>query len=67
MLKKTVAEIISCPKCKNSIEYDKDNNIIICLTCNLKYAIKNGVPVMLIDEANKYKLSVGGTRIGSFA
>jgi len=55
MLKKEIIKILACPKCKGHVEYDKKNEVISCKTCNLKYLIKQGIPVMLIEEAQKYK------------
>lgn len=55
MLKKEIIKIIACPKCKGQVEYDKESKVIICKACNLKYIIKQGIPVMLIEEALQYK------------
>jgi len=54
MLKTEFLRFIACPKCKNDIEYDKENNFIICPACRLKYPVKNDIPVMLIKEAESY-------------
>lgn len=54
MLKKELLEILACPKCKGDLEYQKDNNILICNKCRLKYQIKDDIPIMLIDEAEKF-------------
>ena len=54
MLKQELLDILACPKCKGNLEYDKENNKLICHTCRLKYAIKDDIPIMLIDEAEKF-------------
>lgn len=54
MLDKELLDILACPKCKGDLEYDKENDKLICHTCRLKYAIKDNIPIMLIDEAEKF-------------
>jgi uncharacterized protein len=43
--------ILACPACQGDVEL-KDNKIV-CLKCGRKYPIKNGIPVMLANEAEK--------------
>ena len=45
--------ILACPKCKGDVRLSKDKTSIICDTCKLLYKIKDGIPIMLIDEAKK--------------
>ena len=55
MLNEKLLEILACPKCKGDLEYDKENNALLCQACRLKYRIEEGdIPVMLIDEAEKF-------------
>lgn len=54
MLSKELLEILVCPKCKGELEYDEQNQQLICHTCRLKYAIKDDIPIMLIEEAEKF-------------
>ena len=42
-------EVMACPKCKGGVEL-KDGSVV-CGNCALKYRIEDGIPVMLIDEA----------------
>ncbi len=44
-------EILACPKCKGDLEFHEDKGEIHCKKCKLVYAIRDDVPVMLIDEA----------------
>ena len=53
MLNKKLLEILACPKCKGDLEYDIDNNKLICNGCRLRYRIEDDIPIMLIDEAEK--------------
>ena len=46
-------EILACPKCKGELEFHEDRGEIHCLRCRLSYAIEDGIPVMLEEEARK--------------
>lgn len=50
-IEKELLEILACPKCKEDVELSKSGDSIICRKCSLKYAIKDGIPIMLIEEA----------------
>ncbi len=51
MIDKALLDILACPDCKSDVELK--GNKIVCRKCGKKYPIKNGIPVMLIDEAQK--------------
>ncbi|MFC2149955.1 Trm112 family protein [Calditrichota bacterium] len=53
MLDPKLLEILACPKCKSELNYDKDAGHLTCDTCRLRYKIEDGIPNMLIDEAEK--------------
>jgi uncharacterized protein len=44
-------EILACPNCKTPVELVKNGTALKCQTCHRVYAIKDDIPVMLIDEA----------------
>ncbi len=49
MIDADLLKILACPECKSDVK--EQDNKIVCTKCGKKYPIKNGVPVMLIDEA----------------
>jgi len=49
MIDKELLDILACPACKGDVELK--NNKICCKKCSKKYPVHNGIPVMLIDEA----------------
>ena len=51
MIKKELLEILACPQCKGPVELNRDQNSIICRSCRLLFAIREDIPIMLIDEA----------------
>lgn len=48
---KKLLEILACPKCKGDIRLTEAEDGLICDACKLLYEIKDGIPIMLIDEA----------------
>ncbi|HHS12626.1 MAG TPA: Trm112 family protein [bacterium] len=54
MLEKKLLDILVCPKCKGGLEYDQENEKLICRICRLKYRVEEDIPVMLIDEAESF-------------
>lgn len=51
MIDKRLLEILACPACRGNVEQREEK--IICLKCGLKFPVKNDIPIMLIDEAEK--------------
>ena len=50
---KTLLEILACPSCKGSLNYNKAQQELICSACRLAYPIRDDIPVMLTDEARE--------------
>ncbi|MGF1762092.1 Trm112 family protein [Aliivibrio kagoshimensis] len=46
-------EIVACPVCKGKLNYNKQNQELICNIDRLAYPIKEGIPVMLEPEARR--------------
>jgi uncharacterized protein len=44
-------KILACPACKTSVALDGDR--LVCSSCGRRYRIENGIPIMLIDEAEQ--------------
>ncbi len=57
MLDKKLLEILVCPICKKDLIYDKNRKELICLSDLLAFPVKEGIPVMLEDEARKINIS----------
>ena len=51
MIDKELLDILACPSCKGDVE--EQNEKIVCRQCGLKYPVRDGIPVMLVDEAEK--------------
>ena len=50
-ISKELLEILACPKCKGEIKLDEKGGGLICEKCKLLYEIRDGIPIMLIEEA----------------
>lgn len=49
MIDKELLDILACPACKADVKLEQEK--IVCSACGRKYPIRDGIPVMLIDEA----------------
>ena len=47
-------EIIVCPNCRGEVEYRADEQLIVCVgECRYRYPVRDDIPVLLVDEAEK--------------
>jgi len=44
-------EILVCPKCKGELRYEQDPESLVCEADWLRYEVREGIPILLIDEA----------------
>ncbi len=44
-------EALVCPRSQTLLEYDAEKQELISRVANLAFPIRNGIPVMLTDEA----------------
>lgn len=53
-LDERLLDILVCPNCRGEVEYLKDEDVIACRgECRYRYPVREDIPVMLIDEAEK--------------
>ena len=57
MLDKKLLEILVCPICKKDLIYDKERSELVCLPDSLAFPVRDGIPVMLENEARELQLS----------
>ena len=46
-------EILVCPVTKTRLDYDRDRQELISRAARLAYPIRDGIPIMLADEARE--------------
>ena len=44
-------EVLVCPLTKGPLEYDREAQELISQKARLAYPIRDGIPIMLVDEA----------------
>lgn len=49
MIDSKLLEILACPVCKTGVEERGEE--LVCQNCGRRYPVRDGIPVMLIDEA----------------
>ena len=46
--------ILVCPACKGDLAYDASAQTLTCSRCRLRYKVAEDIPVMLVEEAEKF-------------
>ena len=44
--------ILVCPRCHGELEYREAEASLVCPACRLRYPVRDGIPIMLVDEAS---------------
>ena len=51
MIDKKLMSILACPVCHEKVSADENEQFLVCVSCGRAYPVKNGIPVMLADQA----------------
>jgi uncharacterized protein YbaR (Trm112 family) len=46
-------DILACPVCKGPLVHLRDQQVLVCRADRLAYPIRDGIPVMLEEEARQ--------------
>lgn len=49
MIDQKLLEILACPACKTPVRLEGER--LVCTQCGRRYPVRDGIPVMLIEEA----------------
>lgn len=44
--------ILVCPRCHGELEHREAESSLVCPACRLRYPVRDGIPIMLVDEAS---------------
>ncbi len=44
--------ILVCPACRGEVEHKERRHVVLCTACGLRYPVRDGIPVMLVEEAS---------------
>jgi len=53
-LSQELLSILVCPACKGDLTYDANAQTLTCPRCRLRYQVVDDIPVMLVEEAEKF-------------
>lgn len=53
MIAQELLQLLACPKCKGEVRYETTPESLVCPVCALRYPVRDDIPVMLIDEAER--------------
>ena len=53
MIDKKLLSILVCPVSKAPLQYDEEKEELICKASGLAYPVRDGIPVMLENEARQ--------------
>lgn len=60
LLDSLLQEILVCPSCHGALEEDEAASRLRCTKCSLAYPVRDGIPVMLVEEADKSLAGAAG-------
>lgn len=61
MLSHDLLNILACPACKGELCMDESGQKLYCRPCGICFPIRNGIPVLLMDEAQAIADQESGT------
>ena len=53
VLDQRLLDILVCPDCHGAVEHKERRHLIVCTACGLRYPVRDGIPVMLVEEATR--------------
>lgn len=53
MIDQELLDLLACPACKTAVRLEGERLICTNPACGLRYPIREGIPVMLVEEAEK--------------
>ena len=51
MIDPQLLELLACPACKTAVREEGDR--LVCVQCGRRYPVRDGIPVMLVEEADQ--------------
>jgi uncharacterized protein YbaR (Trm112 family) len=51
MIDPELLTILVCPRCKGELRYEASPPSLVCEGCRVRYPVRDGIPILLIDEA----------------
>lgn len=54
MIEQSLVDILACPQCKKEVHVDTKSQTLVCERCRLRFPVRDDIPVMLVEEAEKF-------------
>jgi uncharacterized protein YbaR (Trm112 family) len=51
LIDQELLKILACPVCKRPVQLEADR--LVCGECGRRYAVRDGIPIMLVEEAEQ--------------
>ena len=51
MIDRDLLDLLACPACRAEIRAEGDR--LVCTACELRYPVRDGIPILLVDEAER--------------
>ena len=58
MTDQELLDILACPACRAEVRMEGDR--IVCTACGLRFPIRDGIPILLVDEAERPSTAAPG-------
>lgn len=58
-LSKDLLGILACPQCNGDITLSEGEKGLICENCKLLYPLREGIPILLVEEAHEISFLEG--------
>ena len=52
-------EFLVCPQCKGALMLSEQEDALVCRACALQFPIRDGIPIMMMDEAQDLNKAPG--------
>jgi uncharacterized protein YbaR (Trm112 family) len=59
VLSQELLNILACPACKARVVLE--NELLVCGACGRRYPIRDGIPIMLIEEGDRLRITPDNT------
>jgi uncharacterized protein len=53
-----IRDLLACPRCHGPLTDRRDGRALDCTACSLRFPVRDGIPVMLLDQAERLAVPV---------
>ena len=53
VLDEQLMAVLRCPACRSELVHRDRRRVLVCQGCRLEYPVREGIPVMLVEEATR--------------